>query len=257
MSKVYTDFIHGVLLGVTSVTVTLPFGPCNLNINGSPMTFHSGVDMVPAVKVTPIEKARVKEIGSNATDGNYIVLQHGDDTESVFKHLVSGSILAKVGDIVLRGPAIATAGRTGNTSGAHCHLGIRVKGVWVDPIPYLQGIKKVTPYQDLTLDRPTLPVLRILVTDLYYRDKPNGTRIKYLEKKDYPYTGKSQLIGGFVWAEIIVNDGTREFGYCAMNPIWNTLIEPQPIVVEKLVEIDKPIDKTLADGDLTVRIVRK
>jgi murein DD-endopeptidase MepM/ murein hydrolase activator NlpD len=89
--------------------------------------------------VTPIEKAKVKEIGFNTTNGNYIVLQHGDDTDSTFKHLVTGSILAKVGDIVERGLAIATAGKTGNTSGALSHYGIRIKGVFVDPILYLQG----------------------------------------------------------------------------------------------------------------------
>jgi len=244
MSRIYTDFIHGVLLGVTSVTVTLPFGPCSQKVGETLMTFHNGVDMVPAVKVTPIEKAKVKEIGYNSTSGNYLVLQHGDDTESIFKHLVSGSILAKVGDIIERGPAVATSGRSGMVTGAHSHLEIRIKGIPVDPIPYLQGKKLITPYFDLTLDRPSLPVLRILIGDLYYRDKPNGNRIKVLEKKDYPYTGKSQLIGGHVWAEIVINDGTREYGYCAINPTWNTLIEPQPTVITQIKEVTRTFDQT-------------
>lgn len=257
MSRVYTDFTRGVLLGTSVVTVTLPFGPCDLIVNGLRMRYHSGVDMVPAVKVTPIERARVKEIGYNATDGNYIVLQHGGDAESTFKHLASGSILAKVGDIAERGPAVATAGKTGNVTGAHSHLGIKIKGVDVDPIPYLQGLKTIAPYVDLTLTRPALPVLQILITDLYYRDKPNGNRIKYLEKKDYQFTGQTEVIGGYRWAEIVVNDGTREYGYCALNPLWNTIKPIEPETIEKIVQVDKPIDATMTDGALTVRITRK
>ena len=252
MSKVYTDFTHGVLLGVNSVTVTLPFGPCDLTVNGIHMTFHGGVDMVPAVKVTPIEKAKVKEIGFNTTDGNYIVLQHGDDTDSIFKHLVTGSILAKVGDIVERGPAIATAGKTGNTSGAHSHFGIRVKGVLVDPVPYLQGKKIVAPYVDTTLDRSNLPLLQTLIPELYYRDKPNGNRIKYLEKRDYALTGISKQIGGYRWAQIVVEDGTREFGFCALNPAWNSIKTIEPVTIEKI--IYKPLTASLEQDGMLVNL---
>jgi hypothetical protein len=238
--------VKGVLLGVSSVTETFPFGPCDLVVGGSRMTFHNGYDMVPIAKITAIEKGLVKEIGYNGIEGNYIVLQHGDYTESLYKHLASGSICAKVNQIVERGPELATAGATGAVTGAHLHFEVRVKGVAVDPLPYLQGTKVIAPYEEFIMSRPTLPTLTVLVPELFFRDRPNGTRIKYLEKRSYPYIGKSQLLGGYEWAEILLDNGAHVF--CGLNPMWNSikLIESTTITVEKIVEkqVNKPFEKT-------------
>ena len=246
MSQSYTNFVKGVLIGLKTVKVTAPFGVVNFVVNGKRVTWHNGIDMVPAVKAMAIERGKVKEIGYNTVEGNYIVLQHGDYTESLYKHLAPGSICVKVNQIVERGPTIATAGRTGTVTGAHMHLGIRIKGVFVDPLPYLLGTKAITPYEEIIMNRPTLPTLTVLVPELFYRDKPNGTRIKYLEKSAYPYIGKSQMLGGYEWAEILLDDGSHVF--CGLNPKWNTikLIEPTTITVEKIVEkqVYKPFEKT-------------
>lgn len=259
MRQAYTNFVKGVLIGLKTVYVTTPFGVVNFVVNGKPVTWHNGIDMVPAVKAMAIERGKVKEIGYNAVEGNYIVLQHGDYTESLYKHLAPGSICVKVNQIVERGPAIATAGHTGTVTGAHMHLGIRIKGVFVDPMPYLLGTKAITPYEEIIMNRPTLPTLTVLVPELYYRDKPNGARLKYLEKRSYPYIGKSQLLGGYEWAEILLDDGSHVF--CGLNPKWNTikLIEPTTITVEKIVtkEVIKPVNQSIDLGDSTLSVTLK
>lgn len=260
MSRVYTDFVKGVLIGVSTVTETFPFGPCDLTVGGTRMTFHNGYDMVPVAKVTAIERGLIKEIGYNAIEGNFIVLQHGDYTESVYKHLASGSICAKVNQIVERGPELATAGATGAVTGGHLHFGIRVKGVFVDPLPYLQGTKLIKPYDETIMSRPTLPTLTVLIPDLYYRDKPNGTRINYLEKRSYSYIGKSQVLGGYEWAEILLDDGSHAF--CGLNPAWNSikLIEPTTITVEKIIEkqVYKPFEKAFdLDPEFVINLALK
>jgi len=256
MSQAYTNFICGVLIGLKTVTVTAPFGKVDFMVGSTHVTWHNGLDMVPAVKVMAIERGKIIEIGYNATEGNYIVLQHGDFTESFYKHLAPGSILIKVNQIVERGPAIATTGRTGTVTGVHLHLGIKVKGIYVDPLPYVQGTKAITPYEEIIMIRPTLPTLIVLIPDMYFRDKPNGTRIKYLEKRSYPYIGKSQLLGGYEWAEILLDDGSHVF--CGLNPAWNTikLIAPTTITVEKIVEktVYKPLTASLDQDGMLINL---
>jgi hypothetical protein len=132
------------------------------------------------------------------------------------------------------------------------HLGIRIKGVFVDPTPYLLGTKAITPYEEIRMNRPPLPMLTVIVPELFYRDKPNGSRIKYLEKRSYPYIGKSQLLGGYEWAEILLDDGSHVF--CGINSKWNTVkfIEPTTITIDKI--IYKPLTVALEQDGMLINL---
>jgi hypothetical protein len=226
MATIYTDFINNVLYGVSAVKVTFPFGKCNIKVNGTLITFHNGIDLVPIAKVMAFEKAKVEAIGYSNSSGNYITLLHGDGVKTLYKHLATGSITTKIGDIIDRHTLIATAGATGNVSGAHLHFEVQVKGVAVDPLPYLQGKAIIKPYSDIVyiITRPVMPMLNVIATQLNYRDKPNETIIGRLEVKQYPYTGHSQVVNGYEWAEIIVDNNLV---YCALNPLWNEVIMPK------------------------------
>lgn len=227
----YKDFVNGVLYGISTVNVTAPFGAVDFKVNGVRITWHNGIDMTPAVSVIPIAKGKVKSIGYNSSSGNYIFIEHGDGYESQYKHLKTGSNGVDEGDIVDRFVIIATAGKTGNVTGAHLHLGLLKDGKFIDPLEYLQGKKVVPPYEEVIMIRPELPLLDVFVSQLNYRDKPNGTKMGQLPIGKYPYIGRSQNLGGYEWAEIILND---KLVYCAINSAWNNIIpvQQEPIHID-------------------------
>jgi hypothetical protein len=59
-----------------------------------------------------------------ANDANFIVIDHGDGTQSTYLHLQGNSLAANVacGATVTRGQALATSGTTGWSTGIHLHF---------------------------------------------------------------------------------------------------------------------------------------
>jgi len=61
---------------------------------------------------------------SCANDANFIVIDHGDGTQSTYLHLKGGSLASNVtcGATVVRGQPLATSGTTGWSTGIHLHF---------------------------------------------------------------------------------------------------------------------------------------
>lgn len=142
--------------------VTSPFGPRILTINGKKVkSDHHGIDLVPLDHIISIERGKVIAIVNNILEsetqtiiskaisskykGNYVLIQYGNCT-CIYQHLKSNSIQVKVGDIVGKGARLAMMGNTGYSLGAHLHFEIQMNNVAVDPLPYLEGKKVITPY---------------------------------------------------------------------------------------------------------------
>ena len=68
-------------------------------------------------------------------DGNYVVISHGNNVTTTYMH--NSAIAVSVGQEVARAQVIAYAGSTGDSTGSHCHLGVRVNGSYVDPRGFL------------------------------------------------------------------------------------------------------------------------
>ncbi len=101
-------------------------------------TVHQGLDIGCATG-TPIvacEAGIVIGAAYSSSMGNYVLIDHGGGVTTVYMH--NSSLCVGYGDVVARGQVIALAGSTGNSTGPHCHLGLRINGVYVDPLPYLQ-----------------------------------------------------------------------------------------------------------------------
>ena len=62
-----------------------------------------------------------KRYGVRGTDGNYIIMDHGNSEYSVFDHLKKGSLRVKRGDKVKRGEIIAQVGQSGLSTEPHLH----------------------------------------------------------------------------------------------------------------------------------------
>ena len=55
------------------------------------------------------------------TEGNYVILDHGNSEYSVLVHLKKGSVRIKKGDKVKRGDIIAQVGQSGLSTEPHLH----------------------------------------------------------------------------------------------------------------------------------------
>ena len=120
------------LIRPTSGVVTSRFGP-------RWGTSHKGVD-IGAPQGTPIYAAAagtvtVSQYGYNGGYGNYVMISHGNGVQTLYGHCTT--LCVEVGEYVSQGEQIATVGSTGNSTGNHLHLEIRVDGIAQDPQNYL------------------------------------------------------------------------------------------------------------------------
>jgi murein DD-endopeptidase MepM/ murein hydrolase activator NlpD len=88
---------------------------------------HNAVDLGAPVG-TPIVAAAAGEVvisrmGWNGGYGNYVVIQHGNGTQTVYGH--ASKLLVSEGDMVKQGQSIALVGSTGESTGPHLHLEVR------------------------------------------------------------------------------------------------------------------------------------
>jgi len=73
--------------------------------------------------------------GVNADYGQTLIIDHGNETKSLYGHL--SMLKVAVNEKVQRGEVIALTGNTGRSSGPHVHYEIQVKGQAVNPTSYL------------------------------------------------------------------------------------------------------------------------
>ena len=98
---------------------------------------HTGLD-IAAPKGTPIKAIADGTITSakyTGAYGNLVKIQHENGVESWYAH--ASKINVTLGQKIKAGDVIALVGSTGNSTGAHLHLEIRINGKHVNPQNYL------------------------------------------------------------------------------------------------------------------------
>lgn len=99
---------------------------------------HTGLD-IGAPTGTPIKAASdgtVKYSGVSSTGyGQYVVISHSNGVETYYAHCSARYVQA--GEKVKQGQVIAAVGSTGNSTGSHLHLEIRINGACQNPQNYL------------------------------------------------------------------------------------------------------------------------
>ena len=107
---------------------------------------HTGVDFacssgtpIHAVKsgTVVISEALKYSNGNYRSYGEYIVIDHGDGTMTLYGHGSPGTRQVSVGQSVSQGQQIMSVGSTGNSTGPHLHFEVRIGGKCVNPTPYL------------------------------------------------------------------------------------------------------------------------
>lgn len=116
--------------------ITSPFGVRIHPTLGRPIK-HNGVDFGSGrgAEVYAASSGKVALAQYNGTYGNFIIIEHNDETSSVYAHLDKVSVTK--GSSVKKGDVIGYSGSTGRSSGPHLHYEVRIKGIPVDPKGYL------------------------------------------------------------------------------------------------------------------------
>lgn len=98
---------------------------------------HTGLD-IATTKGTPIGAAAAGTVtyaGPKGTYGNLVVVDHGNGVQTYYAHC--DSVCCSAGQKVSQGQIISRVGTTGNSTGPHLHLEIRINGVCQNPQNYL------------------------------------------------------------------------------------------------------------------------
>lgn len=100
---------------------------------------HKGVDLAEPVgsPVYATADGMVSRADWFSSYGLFISLEHGGNIQTRYGHLSRLNVAA--GQTVHKGDLIGYVGTTGRSTGPHLHYEVRIAGVAVNPIPYLQG----------------------------------------------------------------------------------------------------------------------
>lgn len=98
---------------------------------------HTGLD-IAAGTGTPIKAVAAGTVAFSGRKGSYgymVVISHGNGVQTYYGHC--SKLYVSAGQKVAQGATIAAVGSTGNSTGPHLHLEIRVNGVAYNPQNYL------------------------------------------------------------------------------------------------------------------------
>jgi len=98
---------------------------------------HYGIDLAgPAdAPVFAIAPGKVVAAQEMFWEGITVIIDHGNKVFSLYMHM--NELKVKEGDTVNAGTVIGLVGSTGVSTAAHLHVGLRVNGVFVNPLSFL------------------------------------------------------------------------------------------------------------------------
>lgn len=108
---------------------------------------HKGVDLAGPIG-TPVYASADAVVGKAewfSSYGLYVALEHGGDIETRYGHMSRLNVYA--GQHIRKGDVIGFIGSTGRSTGPHLHYEVRIAGVAVNPIPYMQADQFSRPSQ--------------------------------------------------------------------------------------------------------------
>ncbi|MDR2700981.1 MAG: M23 family metallopeptidase [Spirochaetaceae bacterium] len=97
-------------------------------------SFHAGQD-ISVPMGTPVKASadgKVSATGFNAVYGNFLIISHSDDYQTMYAHL--NRILVKTGAYVSQGSVIARSGNSGRSTGPHLHFSVYKNKRAINPL---------------------------------------------------------------------------------------------------------------------------
>jgi murein DD-endopeptidase MepM/ murein hydrolase activator NlpD len=123
---------------VPEAVITAPYGDAR-SYNGGPVEiYHTGVDFAGTVGTPILAPANGTVVFNDFLElrGNTVILDHGQGILSAYFHL--SETFVTVGAVVTAGQTIAAGGSTGLSTGPHLHWDLRVHGVPVNGLQWLE-----------------------------------------------------------------------------------------------------------------------
>ena len=113
------------------------FGERSDPFTGVP-NYHNGVDIVnqPGTPILAAMAGTVAEVGFNYNYGNYVILKHAGQYQTLYGHLARSTVGR--GQKISQGDKIGELGTTGYSTGPHLHFSIFHNGQPVDPLRFLK-----------------------------------------------------------------------------------------------------------------------
>lgn len=98
---------------------------------------HGGIDLAAptGTNILAADNGKVIFAEECGSYGLLMKVDHGNGYVTYYAHC--SGFIARVGDCVSKGEAIALVGSTGNSTGPHCHFEIRYNGEQLDPLDIL------------------------------------------------------------------------------------------------------------------------
>ncbi|MBQ6540445.1 MAG: peptidoglycan DD-metalloendopeptidase family protein [Oscillospiraceae bacterium] len=100
---------------------------------------HNGVDIGASygTNVLAADGGRVTTASYNSSYGNYIIINHGNGTSTLYAHM--SKLLVSSGTQVSQGQVIGLVGSTGVSTGPHLHFEVYVNGSRTNPLNYFSS----------------------------------------------------------------------------------------------------------------------
>lgn len=101
---------------------------------------HKGIDFAATMgaQITSVSDGVVLNVVSIDNSGGYgilTIIDHGNGVQSWYAH--QSEVLVHKGAVVKKGQVIGKVGTTGQSTGPHLHLEVRMNGTPIDPLEYL------------------------------------------------------------------------------------------------------------------------
>jgi murein DD-endopeptidase MepM/ murein hydrolase activator NlpD len=99
---------------------------------------HNGID-IPAPRGTPIYATADGVVGRAkwlSGYGNYVEIEHGANIQTRYGHMSGYAVVS--GQKVKKGEIIGYVGSTGRSTGNHLHYEVRINGIPVNPMAFVQ-----------------------------------------------------------------------------------------------------------------------
>ncbi len=116
--------------------ITSPFGNRTSPFSGI-LKFHEGLD-IAAQTGTPVMAPAdgvIIKAGFSTGYGNMVEISHGYGIKTIFAH--NSRLNVKAGQRVRRGDVISYVGDSGSSTGPHLHYEVRLNGLPVNPVKYM------------------------------------------------------------------------------------------------------------------------
>ena len=123
---------------VNGVTLSKPVtGTITSRFGRRSSGYHTGLDIANSkgTPIKPASKGTVTYAGWKGSYGNLVIISHGNGIETYYAHC--SKLYVSAGQIVSTEDTIAAVGSTGNSTGPHLHLEVRVNGKYVNPQQYI------------------------------------------------------------------------------------------------------------------------